>query len=163
MNKVIILAAGKGTRMKSELPKVLVKIKGRPMIEFLVDSIINSGVDKKPVIIVSPDNSDIIQKSLRNYDCFYAIQKEQLGTGHAIACAKKVVGKNIDYIISFYGDHPFIKAETIKKLSLSHNGAITMITTAVKDFKGWRKNFYHWGRIIRSGAQVKEIIEFKDL
>ena len=61
MNKIVVLAAGKGTRMNDELPKVLVPLKGKPMIEYLIKSIFNSGVDNSPVIVVSPDNKELTQ------------------------------------------------------------------------------------------------------
>lgn len=162
MIKVVILAAGKGKRMGAEVPKVLVPIKGKPMIEYLIKSIKKSGIDKVPVIVVSPDNKEIIQKALRRYKCKFALQDKQLGTGHALACAKKVIGKNVDHVLCFYGDHPFIKPTTIRRIGYSHNGVITMMTTGVKDFKGWRKNFYHWGRILRNYGHIKAIVEFKD-
>ncbi len=162
MKKVVILAAGKGKRMGADIPKVLVKIKGRPMIEHLIRAIKQSGVDKKPIIIVSPDNKQIIQRALSKYKLKFALQDKQLGTGHALACAKGVIGKNVDNIICFNGDHPFIKAATIKRIAYSHNGPITMMTTGVKDFKGWRKNFYHWGRVLRNYGHIKAIVEFKD-
>ena len=163
MKKIVILAAGKGKRMKSELPKVLVKLKGKPMIEYLVKSCIASGVDSSPVIVVSPDNKEIIKRALAKYNCRYAIQEEQLGTGHALSCAKNSIDKSVDHIICFYGDHPFISTETIKQVAASHNGAITMMTVKVEDFNGWRKCFNSWGRIIRDeSGQVKENIEFRD-
>jgi bifunctional N-acetylglucosamine-1-phosphate-uridyltransferase/glucosamine-1-phosphate-acetyltransferase GlmU-like protein len=136
MKKIVILAAGKGKRMGAEVPKVLVKINGKPMIEYLIKAIKQSGVDQEPIIVVSPDNKDIIQKTLRRYKLKFALQDKQLGTGHALACAKKIIGKNVDDIICFYGDHPFIKSATIKRIAYSHNGPITMMTTGVKDFKG---------------------------
>lgn len=162
MNKIVILAAGKGKRMKSELPKVLVPIKGKPMIEYLIKAIKASGIDKDPIVVVNPDNKEIIQKALRRYKCKFAIQDKPLGTGHALACAKKVIGKNVDHILCCYGDHPFIKAQTIKRIGRSHNGVITMMTTGVKNFKGWRKNFFHWGRVLRNHGHIKAIVEFKD-
>ena len=162
MNKIVILAAGKGKRMGADVPKVLVKIKGKPMIEYLINSVKKSGVDKEPIIIVSPENEQIIKKALRKFKVKYAIQDKQLGTGHALACAKKQIGKNVDHVLCFYGDHPFINASTIKRIARSHNGPITMMTTAVMDFKSWRKNFYHWGRVLRSNGHIKAIVEFKD-
>jgi len=159
--RVVILAAGKGTRMKSDLPKVLVKIRDKPIIEYLVQSVISSGVDKNPIIVVSPDNKELISQALKKYNCQYAIQKEQLGTAHAMACAKVLIDKDEDYIVNFYGDHPFIKAASIKKLSQYAKGIITLMTIKVKDFKDWRQCFYHWGRIIRNDS-VQEIIEFID-
>jgi len=163
MNKIVILAAGKGTRMKCELPKVLVKLKGKPMIEYLVESCVKSGVDASPIIVVSPDNKEIISRALSKYNCQYAIQKEQLGTGNALASAKDLVNKSVDQIICFYGDHPFISTKTIKQVAASHNGAITMMIVKVEDFDDWRKCFNCWGRIIRDeNGQIKENIEFRD-
>src|SRR3990167_5747619 len=106
MKKIIILAAGQGKRMRRELPKVLAKLKGKPMIEYLVKSCIESGVDASPIIVVSPDNKEIIGQSLAEYNCQYAIQAEQLGTGHALACAQSLIDNSVDHIICFYGDHP---------------------------------------------------------
>ena len=163
MKKIVILAAGKGTRMKCELPKVLVQLKGKPMIEYLVKSCIESGVDANPIIVVSPDNKEIISRALVKYNCRYAMQKEQLGTGHALACAEGLIDKSVDHIICFYGDHPFISTETIKQVALSHNGVITMMTVRVEDFNSWRICFNGWGRIIRDkGGKIKENIEFRD-
>ena len=160
--KIVILAAGKSKRIKMNLSKVLVPIAGKPMIEHLVKSVINSGVDSKPIIVVSADNENLINQALTGYSCQLVVQDKQLGTGHALACCKKYLDKKADYIICFYGDHPFIKNQTIKKLAASINGPITMMTVKLKDFNSWRKNFYCWGRIIRNNGQVKEIVEFKD-
>lgn len=162
MIKVVILAAGKGVRMQDTLPKVLVPVMGKPMIEYLVKAIISSGVDDSPVIVVSPDNKELIHQALANYNCKYAIQYKQLGTGHALACALSEIGEKVDHVVCFYGDHPFVHPETIKNLAGYKNGVLTMMTTIVPDFEGWRKNFYHWGRIVRHQDQVDAIVEFKD-
>ena len=80
-----------------------------------------------------------------------------------MACTGSLIDELDDEIICFYGDHPFFKKETIKRIAESHNGPITMITTEVNDFNDWRKNLYYWGRIIRDqDGQVKENIEFRD-
>lgn len=162
MKKIIVLAAGKGKRMGKELPKVLVPLAGKPMIERLIQAIIKSGVDSRPIIVVSPDNQSIISKALEQYNCRYAIQDRQLGTGHAVNCAKELVGEEASDVICFYGDHPFVKPETIKNLAESRQGIITIATTIVPDFNDWRKNFYHWGRILRYNGRIEAIIEFKD-
>ncbi|MDD5032373.1 MAG: GNAT family N-acetyltransferase [Patescibacteria group bacterium] len=161
--KVVVLAAGKGVRMNSHLPKVLVPLAGRPMIEYLIRSIIEAEVDGRPVIVVSPDNKEIIEEALASYNCDYAIQEEQLGTGHALACARPLFGPEVKNVISFYGDHPFVRAEAVKKLAGSHTGVITIATIKVDDFHDFRKNFFHWGRIARDeNGDVKKIVEFKD-
>lgn len=159
--KIIILAAGKGTRMGADLPKVLVPMSGKPMLEHLLRAVKESGVDNEPVIVVSPDNIEVIKKCLKDYNCAYAVQKEQLGTGHAVSCAKDLIGQ-ADEVICFYGDHPLVKPETIKNIADSHKGIITIATTTVPNYEDWRRGFYHWGRIIRFKNQIEAIIEFKD-
>jgi len=159
--KIIILAAGKGTRMKSELPKVLNKIKGEPMINHLLKSIKWSGVDESPIIVVSPANKNLIKKSLKYFNCRYAIQKEQLGTGHAVLSGRRLAA-GAERILVLYGDHPFLKKETINKMAALDKLAITLATVKVKDFKDWRQNFFHWGRIVRKEGEITAITEFKD-
>jgi bifunctional UDP-N-acetylglucosamine pyrophosphorylase / glucosamine-1-phosphate N-acetyltransferase len=161
MTRVVVLAAGKGTRMKEELPKVLVPVKSKPMIEYLIKSIIDSGVDQNPILVVSPDNHEIIKNVLYDYPCEYAIQEKQLGTGHALYCAQEIIKEDKGHIISFYGDHPFVSQETIKKVA-EFDWPVNMVTTTVPDFNEWRQNFYHWGRVIRSNNNIEEIVEFKD-
>ena len=100
MTQIVILAAGKGTRMNSELPKALVALKGKPMIKYLLDSVVDSGVDENPIILVSPDNKDIISQSLENYQVQYVTQTEQLGTGHAVACVKDLIKSETEILLS---------------------------------------------------------------
>lgn len=161
MKKIVILAAGKGKRMGAEIPKVLIPIKGKPMIEYLIESIIASGVDDKPILVVAPDNIELFKKTLSGYDCLYALQDQPLGTGHALSCAKDYL-ENADGVISFYGDHPFVKPETIKRLSDCCSGVITMMTTEVNKFDGWELNFIQWGRIVRKNDEIEAIVEYKD-
>lgn len=166
MTRIVILAAGKGTRMNSELPKVLVPLNGRPMIKYLLDSVFASGVDNKPIVVVSPDNREIISKELNGYNLDYAIQDKQLGTGHAVACAQAALDKDgarPDKVVVLYGDHPAIKAESIRDFSKSNPKALTIMPTKLEDYNDWRHNFYHWGRIIRRrDGQIEGITEFKD-
>ncbi len=159
--RIVILAAGKGRRMNSQLPKVLVPLNGKPMIEHLLSSVMKSGVDNQPVIVTSPDNIEIIKNSLKNYNCEYVIQNKQLGTGHALASAQEVL-KDADRIICLYGDHPFVGAKTIKMLASECQGAITIMTNIVNDSEEWQKVFHHWGRIVRQNGKIKAIVEFKD-
>ncbi len=163
MDKVIILAAGKGTRMKSELPKVLAPLNGRPIIDYLIEAVIASGICTKPLLVVSPDNQSIIANALSKYDLDYALQTEQLGTGHAVNSARPLLAsQDYENIVILYGDHPFIRPATLQKIIKNHRGALTMMTTTVEDFSGWRQNFYHWGRIIRSQGKISGIVEYKD-
>lgn len=162
MNKVIILAAGKGKRMNSDLPKVLSPINNRPMIEYLINSVSRSKIDLPPIIVVSPDNKEQISSALNHYNIKYAIQKEQLGTGHAVLSAQDLVEEEVENIIVLYGDHPFYKESSINRLIDNHKTEVSMMTVRVEDFNDWRKNFYHWGRIIKNGEEIEGIVEFKD-
>lgn len=162
MNKIIILAAGKGTRMNSDLPKVLFPINNRPMIKYLLDSVISSGLDERPIIVVSPSNKDVIKKGLDEYDLNFAIQFDQLGTGNAVLSAKDFITHDIENILVLYGDHPFISSKSIENIVKNHKGVLSMMTVNLDDFSDWRKNFYHWGRIIRKNNEIEEIVEFKD-
>jgi len=149
--------------MGLELPKVLVPLQGRPMIKYLIDSVLKSEVSRKPILVVSPDNQEIIKEALAEYDLDYVVQAEQLGTGHAVSCAQELLSNSkIKNLVVFYGDHPFIQAETIEKLLVNHYDPITMMTTRVSNFEGWHQNFIRWGRIVRTDGEIKEIVEFKD-
>jgi len=162
--KIIILAAGKGTRMKNELPKVLAPIRGKSMIKYLLEAVEKSGVDNKPVIVVGYEKEKVMKELGGGYD--YVVEEEQLGTGHAVMVAQKILEKNADNVVVLYGDHPFIKPETIKKLVETHIGSdkkITMGVVKVQDFKDWRAFFYTDSRIIRNknGDIVKDV-QFRD-
>jgi len=162
MKRIVILAAGKGTRMGSNIPKVLTPLAGRPMIEYLIRSIKEADPATRPVVVISPTNGEAIKLALSSYACDYAIQTEQLGTGHALASALGLMGDEVESVVSFYGDHPFVQADTVRKLISCPKGIVAMATIKVQDFLDYRKNFYSWGRIIREGDEVKRIVEFKD-
>ena len=166
MTRIIILAAGKGVRMDSELPKVLVPLNGRPMIKYLMDSVVAAGVDPHPLVVVSPDNQEIISEALREYAVEYVKQTEQLGTGHAVGCARELIDQEspeAKNIIVLYGDHPFLKTESIKKFASIDPEAVTIMPTYLPDFDDWHQSFSHWGRIVRGASgTVEAIVEFKD-
>ena len=151
--------------MNSELPKVLVPLKGRPMIKYLMDEVVASGVDPCPLIVVSPDNQKIIGDALKDYSVEYVVQEKSLGTGHAVSCVREMLNnqENIKNIVVLYGDHPFLKSDSIKKFAAINSGALTIMPTLLPDFDDWRHNFYHWGRIVRKeNGIVEKIVEFKD-
>ena len=163
--KIIILAAGKGTRMKSDLPKVLETVKGKIMIKYLLESIEKSGISDKPVIVVGFGKEKVIEALGKNYD--YVVQEEQLGTGHAVAITQKRLENNTKHVMVLYGDHPFINSETIKKLRdihLASSKKITMATFIVPDFDDWRAVFYkNFSRIIRDkNGNITKDVQFKD-
>lgn len=160
--KIVILAAGKGKRMGLDVPKVLAPFNGQPMIKHLLGAIFKSGVDSSPIIVVSPENKNIIAGELKEYNLQYALQTQQLGTADALRCAQEMIGRETESVIVINGDHPFVRPETIKKLLQARGDAVTMLTTEVGDFNDWRANFWHWGRIIRKNGEIVEIKEFKD-
>lgn len=159
--KTVILAAGKGKRMQSDLPKVLATIKGKSMISYVLSSALEAS-GEKPIVIVG-HKFELVQSNLGN-SCLYELQEEQLGTGHAVSCAEKNCEK-ADHVIVLSGDQPFIKSQTIKNLINKHleTGAkITFTTATPQDFLGWRKGFSGFGRILRKNNKVIGIKEYKD-
>jgi bifunctional UDP-N-acetylglucosamine pyrophosphorylase/glucosamine-1-phosphate N-acetyltransferase len=117
----------------------------------------------KPVIVVG-FGAGKVQQVLGNH-YLYAFQEKQLGTAHALMAAKNKV--KADNILVLYGDHPFIKADSLKTLISSHfksGSKISMLTTQVKNFTGENKPFEHFAKIIREPIEheVVRIIEYKD-
>jgi len=159
--KIVILAGGKGKRMESDLPKVLSPLKGKHMIKHVIESI-SEIHNEKPYAIVG-HMAELVQKELGDL-CFYILQKEQLGTGHAVSCAKGDC-EDAEDIVVLSGDQPFIKAETIKNLIEKHlesKAKITFTTTILPNFLDWRKAFIAFGRILRKDGEVIGIREYKD-
>ena len=159
--KIVILAAGKGKRMGSDLPKALSPLKGKPMIKHVIDAI-NKAHDEKPYTIIG-HQAELMKTELKDL-CFYIIQNEILGTGHAVSCAKGDCG-DADDIVVLSGDQPFITAETIRNLIEKHlasKAMITFTTTILSDFEDWRKAFIAFGRILRKDEKVLGIREYRD-
>ena len=161
--RVAVLAAGKGTRMKQEFPKALTPVGGKPILEYLIQSIEDSKVDGVPIVVTGPEQTKFCD--FFNKECEYAIQEKQLGTGHATKMTRDLVG-DAEALIVLYGDHPFISAESLRSLLKRHEerkNIITMMTTKVPSFSGWYSSFEHWGRILRGeNGYITGIREFKD-
>jgi len=146
--KIIILAAGKGKRMQSDLPKVLVELGKRPMIEYVVETV--EALNIVPVVVIG-NKGDEVKEYLKNR-VDYVLQKEQLGTGDAVSKVKNELKNFIGNILVLYGDHPLVKKETLEKIfTLQENtGAIiTLATTRVDDFRDEFELFAYYGRILR--------------
>jgi bifunctional UDP-N-acetylglucosamine pyrophosphorylase/glucosamine-1-phosphate N-acetyltransferase len=158
--KVVILAAGKGTRMKSDKPKALTEVKGKLMVHHLRETIAKVH-PAKPILVIGYQ-ADVVKKELGN--AFeYAFQAEQLGTGHAVMAAKKELA-GAENIMVFYGDTPFISSTSIEKIISTHmeaNADVTFVTTLVPDFDNQYKPLLHFGRIIRNGNRFSTK-EYKD-
>lgn len=159
--KIVILAAGAGKRMDSDLPKVLMPLAGKPMIRHVLEPLI--GVFKEKPIAIVGHKKELVQGELGDL-CIYAVQKELLGTGHAVSCAKEECGE-AEHIVVLSGDQPFIELGTIKDLIDKHirsRAKITFTTTDLPDFFDWRKAFMAYGRIMRENDEVVGIREYKD-
>lgn len=162
--RVIILAAGKGTRMKSDIPKPLILVAGKPMIEHLLESVRASGVDERPIVVVG-SWSEAMFRGVLGDTVEYAIQEEQLGTGHAVRSAKGVAG-DAEHILVLYGDHPFIRPDVIKGIAdmcQAFPRSVVMLTAIVPDYIDDYTMFLRWGRILRDdNGEVVGIREAKD-
>lgn len=162
-NQIVILAAGKGTRMgNADMPKVLVMLKNKPIILYILEEIEKINQLAKPVIVVGY-MADKIKAVLGEY-YEYALQPKQLGTADAVKAARpKVIGKNI---LVLYGDMPFIKFSSLQELMRLHQdkgASISMFTATVPNFENQLASLNHYGRIIRdTSGQIVKITEFKD-
>lgn len=156
MIKAVILAAGKGTRMKSDLPKVVHRIEGKCLVDYVVDAAKGAGADE--VCLVVGYQADVVKETISSKDVAFAMQEEQLGTGHAVKCAADFIGTEGETLILF-GDTPLITVETLKRLIAHHReneNAVTVLSAMIDDPTGY-------GRIIRDteGVFVKSV-EHKD-
>lgn len=120
--KAVVLAAGKSTRMKSDYSKLVHKILGKEIINFLLDSLVESGIQESDIILIAGENIDQLKDAV-NKDVKYAIQDKQLGTGHALMCAKEhLTGFDGDVLV-VAGDNPYITAAELKRLIDHHRQA----------------------------------------
>jgi len=161
--KIIILAGGKGTRMQSDIPKTLHLLSEKAMINHIVESVLP--VDPKPTIIVGHKGEDVIAETGEKYS--YVWQKEQLGTGHAVLCAKeKLLEGEADYVIVVPGDAPLLKTKTLERLleeCVKNNAATSLAVADAPNFEGVYAGFERGGRILRNETGgVKAIVEWKE-
>ena len=152
----IILAAGKGTRMNSSLPKVLHTIAGKPMLQHVVDACSQLSDDK--LAIIYGHGAEQVQQTIKYPSVHWVLQAEQKGTGHAVSQAIDIIEDN-DCVVIAYGDVPLIKAETLKQLATTlevENIDLAILTTQLE-------NPTNYGRILRNEqGQVLGIVEEKD-
>ena len=160
--QAIILGAGKGTRMKSDLPKVCHEVGGRPMICAVVDACLAAGCDR--VVTVVGYKQELVRDALKSYGTTveFAVQEEQLGTGHAVQSARKLfeghaIGQTDAFVLC--GDGPLIRKQTLATLLNLHRetkAAATLATATLEDSTGY-------GRIVRSSScGFEAIVEQKN-
>jgi bifunctional UDP-N-acetylglucosamine pyrophosphorylase/glucosamine-1-phosphate N-acetyltransferase len=152
----VILAAGKGTRMKSNKAKVLHELFFKPMLHHVLDSVAGAAIDNT-AIIVGHQRQQVLE-TLTQYTFTPVFQEEQLGTGHAVLCAEEACAQS-EQVMILCGDTPLIRASTLEEMVHQHqdsNALLTLMTTALDDPFGY-------GRIIcDNNGYVTQIVEQKD-
>ena len=153
--QAIVLAAGKGTRMGSDLPKVLHLLCGRPMVCRVLDALEAVGI-AKPIIIVGR-GAELVERTLgRGYA--YVLQEQQLGSGHAVMCAREAAEGRSRHILVMCGDSPLFRAETVRALMDAHllgRAAVSLTSATLDDPTGY-------GRIVRgTDGRITGVVEEK--
>jgi bifunctional UDP-N-acetylglucosamine pyrophosphorylase/glucosamine-1-phosphate N-acetyltransferase len=151
---VVILAAGQGKRMKSPLPKVLQPLAGKPLLKHVVD--VAQSLEPAEVSVVYGHGGDTVREALKGEKVSWALQAQQLGTGHAVMQALPLL-KDDSLVLVLYGDVPLIRRETLEELvKLAGPKAMSLLTMVVDNPTGY-------GRIVRNArGQVLKIVEQKD-
>ncbi|MDG1257056.1 MAG: bifunctional UDP-N-acetylglucosamine diphosphorylase/glucosamine-1-phosphate N-acetyltransferase GlmU [Paracoccaceae bacterium] len=155
-NSVIILAAGKGTRMESDLPKVLHHLAGAPMLLHVMSS--SATLEPERLVIIAGHGADAVGAVARDYSetAQVVLQSEQLGTGHAVSQAKSALADCTGDVIVLYGDTPFVRPETLQALLAARKTA----DIVVLGFQA--ANAGRYGRLVMQGSAVSRIVEYKD-
>jgi bifunctional UDP-N-acetylglucosamine pyrophosphorylase/glucosamine-1-phosphate N-acetyltransferase len=155
----VILAAGKGIRMKSEIPKVMHHLLGKPLIGHVLSLLRNLDIGSK--VVVAGHGSDLVRNYLKKTDINLVVQEQQFGTGHATLCAKAALGEFHGNVLIICGDTPLLKENTLASFMEDHAGSgriLSLLTAHLKDPTGY-------GRVLRSvseEAQIQGIVEEKD-
>jgi UDP-N-acetylglucosamine diphosphorylase/glucosamine-1-phosphate N-acetyltransferase len=154
---VIILAAGKGTRMKSSLAKVLLPLAGHPLLHYTLD--LSSKLNPVQTIVVVGHQADQVQQAFAERGVEFVLQHEQLGTGHAAKQAKEKLENFKGLVLVLCGDMPLIRPDTLLEMVAGHraSGAKCTVLTLKSD------GLHDFGRIIRDEkGLILKIVEFKD-
>ncbi|MGE8540753.1 MAG: bifunctional UDP-N-acetylglucosamine diphosphorylase/glucosamine-1-phosphate N-acetyltransferase GlmU [Acinetobacter sp.] len=150
---VIILAAGKGTRMRSSLPKVLQPLAGRPLLGHVIETA--KKLQANNIITIYGHGGDLVQQEFSQEQVQWVEQAEQLGTGHAVKVTLPVLPQTGQSLI-LSGDVPCISTDTLQKLlDAAQNTGIALVTLTVADATGY-------GRIVRDNGKIQAIVEHKD-
>jgi bifunctional UDP-N-acetylglucosamine pyrophosphorylase/glucosamine-1-phosphate N-acetyltransferase len=155
---VVILAAGKGTRMKSELVKVLHPIAGSPMLSYSLD--LARSLKPSRLVVVVGFQADLVQEKCKAEDVIFAIQKEQLGTGHAVQTAQSALRSFQGTVLILSGDVPLLTGETTKGFLQAHqdrHATLSVMTVELENPRGYGRVFRH------ADGSLLRITEDKDL
>ena len=151
---VVIMAAGKGTRMKSERPKVLHRLAGKSLLQHVLDAA--SPLGSARTVIITGHGADMVEQACAESGAVFARQMPQLGTGHAVQQAVPALDDSRPVTLVLNGDVPLIRAETIRALVQACGGErLALLTVVLTDATGY-------GRIVRDGEAVRAIVEHKD-
>lgn len=154
-NGAVILAGGKGTRMKTELPKVMCEVLGRPMVDYVIDSCTAAGCD---ICVVVGYKAEIVKQHVGGR-CETVLQSPQLGTGHAVMQAEDFIKRHFGgNVLVLCGDAPLMDADTVKsalEMHIDEDNAITVITARLDDPASY-------GRIVKKDGKIAAIVEYKD-
>ena len=153
----VVLAAGKGTRMRSELPKVLFPALGRAMIHWVLDALQSAGI--RQIIVVVGYRAELVRNELSGRGVDFAVQTEQLGTGHAVQMCRPLLEKGTNPVLVVAGDSPMIQASSVRELleEFEDGGFGCLLGTLIKE------NPHGLGRIVRdSHNNFLRIVEHKD-
>ena len=155
----VILAGGEGKRMKSDIPKPMNEVLGKPMLRWVIDSVKNAGIDN--ICVVTGYKTEITEAYLETlpFEVSHVLQSERLGTGHAVMMAKDFLKKNGGDVVILCGDAPFMDTDTIADAYKSHDEgdfSATVISAMLEEPAGY-------GRIVRnSDGTLRNIVEQKD-
>ncbi|MCF8192189.1 MAG: bifunctional UDP-N-acetylglucosamine diphosphorylase/glucosamine-1-phosphate N-acetyltransferase GlmU [Burkholderiales bacterium] len=150
---IVVLAAGKGTRMRSELPKVLHPLAGRSLVEHVLATA--AELSPSATCVVYGHGGDAVPQALGGRGVLFALQAPQLGTGHAVMQALPQIDVDVPTLV-LYGDVPLVRALTLAPLvDAARAGALAILTATLDDPHGY-------GRIVREGGAVRRIVEQRD-
>ncbi len=149
----VILGAGKGTRMKSDKPKVLMPVCGKPMVRHIIDTLEQVPVDEI-VTVISPDGQEVAKTVAPYKTC---VQEKQLGTGHAVNCAKDLLKGFDGTVLVVFGDTPLITKQTFQLISSKVEEGFAVVVLGFRPEDPAR-----YGRLIMKNNELDRIVEFKD-